>query len=75
MPSRPPPERPPKDGASEAPESKVTRGNFESLAKGLFGVSREAYKAAERKFDGEKASGNVAKGGAEKTRLPKRPRT
>jgi len=46
MPSQPPPESAPK-GGEEAPEDKVTRGNFEALAKGLFGVSREDLKQAE----------------------------
>jgi hypothetical protein len=50
MPSQPPPESAPKGEGSEEPESKVTRGNFEALAKGLFGVDREAMKAAERRF-------------------------
>lgn len=50
MTSRPPSEGSPKGGESDEPEDKVTRGNFESLAKGLFGVSRESYEAEERKF-------------------------
>ena len=47
MTSRPPSERPPKGGAKEAPEDKVTRGNFEALARGLFRVTPEQYAAAE----------------------------
>ncbi len=50
MTSRPPSESAPKGEGSEDPEDKVTRGNFESLAKGLFGVSRESYAAEERRF-------------------------
>jgi hypothetical protein len=50
MTSQPPSEGKPKGGESEEPEDKVTRGNFESLAKGLFGVSRESYEVEERKF-------------------------
>lgn len=47
MGSQPPTESDPKDAESEDPEAKMTRGNFESLAKGLFGVSREDLKKAE----------------------------
>ncbi len=47
MPSQPPSESPPKGGGSEEPESKVTRGNFEALAKGLFRVSPADYAAEE----------------------------
>jgi hypothetical protein len=48
MPSRPPPpENDLKGGENEDPEAAVTRSNFESLAKGLFGVSREDLKRAE----------------------------
>jgi hypothetical protein len=46
MPSQPPPESAPKGEESEAVEDKVTRGNFEALAKGLFGVT-PAQMAAE----------------------------
>lgn len=49
MTSQPPSEGSPKAGESEEPEDKVTRGNFESLAKGLFGVSREKYAEAEKR--------------------------
>lgn len=52
MPSRPPPESAPKGGESDEPESKVTRGNFEALAKGLFGVDRAALKEAEGRLKG-----------------------
>lgn len=48
MTSQPPSEGNPKAGESEEPEDKVTRGNFESLTKGLFGVSRESLEARER---------------------------
>jgi hypothetical protein len=47
MGSQPPTENDPKGAESEDPEAKVTRSNFESLAKGLFGVSREDLKKAE----------------------------
>ena len=47
MPSQRPPESLPKAGESEEPESKVTRGNFEALAKGLFRVSPADYAAEE----------------------------
>jgi hypothetical protein len=50
MPSRPPTESPDKGAENEAPEDKVTRGNFEALTKGLFGVDREALKEAEQRF-------------------------
>ena len=43
MPSQPPPESAPKGAESEEPESKVTRGNFEALAKGLFAVTPAQY--------------------------------
>ena len=49
MPSQQPPEGVPRAGESEEPEAKVTRGNFEALAKGLFKVTPEQYAAAERK--------------------------
>jgi hypothetical protein len=58
MTSRPPSESPPKGGESEEPEDKVTRGNFESLAKGLFGVSPKQYAQAEAR--------HKAKGGAQR---------
>lgn len=44
MPSQPPPESAPKGEGSEPPEDKVTRNNFEALARGLFRVSREDLK-------------------------------
>ena len=47
MPSQPPSESAPKGGASEAPEDKVTRGNFEARAKGLFKVTPGQYSAEE----------------------------
>lgn len=47
MPSHRPPESAPLEGESEDPEDKVTRGNFEALAKGLFAVTPEAYAAEE----------------------------
>ena len=55
MPSRPPPESAPKGGGSEEPESKVTRGNFEALAKGLFRVAPDQYAAEEARQKAEKA--------------------
>jgi hypothetical protein len=47
MPSQPPPESAPKGGGSEPPEDKVTRGNFEALAKGLFRVTPAQIAAEE----------------------------
>jgi len=47
MPSRPPTESPDKGAENEAPEDKVTRGNFEALAKGLFRVTPEQFAAEE----------------------------
>lgn len=47
MPSQPPPESAPKAGENEAPEDKVTRGNFEALARGLFRVTPEQVAAEE----------------------------
>ena len=61
MASQPPTESDPKAGENETPESKVTRGNFESLARGLFGVSRADYETAQRKHEADKSSGSVAK--------------
>ena len=59
MPSQPPPESPPKAEGREDPEAKVTRGNFEALAKSLFRVTpaefaaeEERQKARRRKADG-----------------------
>lgn len=46
MTSRTPSESLPKDEANE-PEAKVTRGNFEALAKGLFRVTPPEYAAEE----------------------------
>ena len=57
MPSQPPPESVPKTEESEEPEAKVTRGNFQALAKGLFRVTPEQYAA-------EEARQKAAKGGA-----------
>lgn len=47
MTSPPPPESTPKGGENEAPEERVTRGNFEALARGLFKVTPEQYAAEE----------------------------
>ena len=47
MPSQPPPESAPKGEGSEEPEDKVTRGNFEALARGLFRVTPAQYAAEE----------------------------
>jgi hypothetical protein len=54
MPSPPPPESVPKGEGSEAPEDKVTRGNFEALAKGLFRVTPAQYAAEEARQKAEK---------------------
>jgi hypothetical protein len=56
MPSQPPPESAPKVGESDEPESKVRRGNFEVLAKGLFGVTPAQYAAEEARQKAEKTS-------------------
>jgi hypothetical protein len=56
MASQQPPESAPKGGASEEPESKVTRGNFEALAKGLFRVTPAEYAAEEARQKAEKKS-------------------
>jgi len=45
--SQRPSERPPKAGGSEDPEDKMTRGNFEALAKRLFAVKPDQYAAEE----------------------------
>lgn len=49
MPSQPPTESDPKDAGSdnEPPEDKVTRNNFQALARGLFRVTPEHYAAEE----------------------------
>ena len=44
----PPPENVPKDGESGSDDDSL--GKFNSLAKGLFGVERNALKEAERRF-------------------------
>ena len=49
MPSQPPPESAPKGEGSEEPEDKVTRGNFEALARRLFRVTPEQYAAEEER--------------------------
>jgi hypothetical protein len=55
MPSRPPPESASNGAASEDPEAKVTRGNFEALAKGLFRVTPAEYAAEEARQKAVKA--------------------
>ena len=66
MPSRPSPESAPKGGANEEPEAKVTRGNFEALAKGLFRVTPEQYAAEEARQqaarDATKKRGDASNG-------------
>ncbi len=54
MPSRPPTESDPRAGESDEPEDKVTKGNFEVLARGLFAVTPEAYAAEEARQKAEK---------------------
>jgi hypothetical protein len=49
MASRRSSESDPKGGESESSEDKVTRGNFEALAKGLFRVTPEQYAAEEKR--------------------------
>ena len=58
MPSQPPPESAPKGEGSEPPEDKVTRGNFEALAKGLLRGTPEQFAAEEAR---QKASKGRAK--------------
>jgi hypothetical protein len=57
MPSQPPPESPRKGGESEEPESKVTRGNFEALTKGLFRITPAQYAAEEARQKAAKEKG------------------
>lgn len=57
MPSHPPTESAPNGGESEEPESKVTRGNFEALAKGLFRVTPAQYAAEEARQKSAKDKG------------------
>jgi len=47
MPSRQPTEKSRKGAASELPEHKTTRGNFEALGKKLFAVTPAEYAAEE----------------------------
>jgi hypothetical protein len=54
MPSQPPSESDPKDAESEAPEDKVTRGNFQALAKGLFSVTPQQYAAEQARQKAKK---------------------
>ena len=54
MPSQPPTESDPKGAENEAREDKVTRGNFEALAKSLFRVTPTEYAAEEAR---QKAKG------------------
>lgn len=49
MPTQPPPEGDRKAAENEAPEDKVTRGNFEALARGLFRVSPSELSRIEKK--------------------------
>jgi len=58
MGSQPPTESDPKGGENEAPEDKVTRNNFEALARGLFRVSPEEYAKADAR---QKAAADSAK--------------
>lgn len=60
MPSQPPPESAPKGEGSEPPEDKVTRGNFEALAKGLFRVTPAQYAAEEKRAASTKTAARVA---------------
>lgn len=55
MPSRPPTESDRRDEESESPEDKVTRTNFEALAKGLFRVSPADYAAEEARQRADRA--------------------
>lgn len=49
MTSRPPSESDRKAAENEEPEAKVTKGNFEALARGLFRVTPEEYAAEEKR--------------------------
>ena len=64
MPSRPHSEGHPRAGEDEEPEDKVTRGNFEVLAKGLFGVSREDYRKEEDRHRGRERTAKASLGGS-----------
>jgi hypothetical protein len=60
MTSRPSGESDPKGGENDAPEDKVTRGNFEALARGLFRVTPEEFRAKEaRKRSASKPGRNI----------------
>ena len=54
MPSLPPTESGPKGAASEEPEDRVTRGNFEALGKKLFAVTPAQYAAEEARQNAAK---------------------
>jgi len=55
MPSRQPTEKSRKGAASELPEHKTTRLNFEALGKRLFAVTPAEYAAEEARQSAEKA--------------------
>jgi hypothetical protein len=55
MPSQPPPESAAKGEEGDVPEDKVTRGNFEALAKGLFSVTPAENAAEEARQKSAKA--------------------
>ena len=58
MPSRPPTEKSPRGAASEDPEAKVTKGNFDALAKKLFAVTPAEYAAEEARQKAGKGKPN-----------------
>lgn len=64
MPSRPPPpENVPKAGENGSDDDSL--GKFNSLAKGLFGVEREALKEAEKRFKDRRRSGLTGPAGGQ----------
>lgn len=73
MTSRPSGESEPKGGENDAPEDKVTRGNFEALAKGLFRVTPEQLKAEERRQKARADSLKRQDGAAHVTKKSQRP--
>jgi len=58
MPSRPPTEKSRKAEASELPEHKTTRLNFEALGKKLFAITPAEYAAEEARQSARKGKPN-----------------
>jgi hypothetical protein len=63
MPKPPAPENAYPHGETEEPESKVTRGNFEALARGLFRVTPEQLAAEEARQKAKKPSARASQKG------------